>query len=208
MTRGGRGIFVKLTETALCFFVWPLRAVALLFEFAKYGRLQANTGGHNDVALELTQLLVDIESVSHSGATTTLFEFRDVFTRYTGLAIAASDDDPVDTAADLFGVAGHPNPDIATVCLARKSRARLRYHLSLARADFVESFVGLTHRNERAKRLEGLAEMVAATVGDEYCIELFRERFDKKEATRNDRLSGDEMERIWISPEQTRTAAS
>lgn len=67
-----------------------------------------------------------------------VFEFRDVFARYTGLAIASASEENGTIGDELLKIAGRRDRTAAMACLARRDRRRLEFHLLQARNEFTD----------------------------------------------------------------------
>ncbi len=113
-----RPTFVKIAVWSL---FWPVFAVSLLFRLAfptQEMRLDARR-------LRIERIAAEIERDAFDGeAMAPVFEFREVYYRYAGLAEAA----------------GTPPSDIADLherCLARLNRRKLAFHAAEARDEFV-----------------------------------------------------------------------
>lgn len=69
-----------------------------------------------------------------------VYEFREIFDRYTGLSleIEAERDKISEAEKEIFRITNHANKNLAAVCLHRRNRERLFFHQKLARRDFFE----------------------------------------------------------------------
>lgn len=81
-----------------------------------------------------------------------IYAFREVFDRYTGLSLAlgtAGNSSEV-PRAEIFSVADHRNVDLASICLHRRNRSLLVTHHNRARKDFIDTVDRLAgSRSER-----------------------------------------------------------
>lgn len=87
----------------------------------------------DEIEKRMQQILVE------SRAEVSVFEFREVFERYSGLTLAARQADEVgENEREVFRIAGHENAALGAKCLHRRNRLRLRFHQSLASRDFLK----------------------------------------------------------------------
>lgn len=115
-----RPTFVKIILWSL---FWPVFAGVLLFRLV-FPSLEMR---ENARRLRIESLAAEIErDAFDDDATAAVFEFREVFYRYAGLA------DAVSTPLPYL-------PDLHERCLARNNRVKLRIHAALARDEFVEA---------------------------------------------------------------------
>lgn len=76
-----------------------------------------------------------------------LYNFREVFFRYTGLAEAASEiTQPLNNSA-LLNVARNTNHNLRDACLSRRDRQKFNYQFVSARQDFVEIITTIKNIN-------------------------------------------------------------
>ncbi len=117
---------------------WPIAAFLLI----KGIRTQLVSGsqiGQNDLERRLDTLRLKIERSAFSDETAaSVFEFRELFARYTGLAQAANAKNSAATVNELFKLSSHGQGDIATICLERKAKNRLLDHADAASDDLVK----------------------------------------------------------------------
>ena len=90
-----------------------------------------------------------------------VLEFRDVYARYTGLAMALTHTNG-DVPNELFDISGHKGPDLAARCLARRNRRRLEFHMLQAKNEFDDAVTKLAAADPKitglARRLTGLLD--------------------------------------------------
>ncbi|MBK9215717.1 MAG: hypothetical protein IPM59_08950 [Chloracidobacterium sp.] len=115
-----RPTLVKIVVWSL---LWPVFAGVLLFRLV-FPSLEMR---ENARRLRIESLAAEIErDAFDDDAMAAVFEFREVFYRYAGLADAVSTPLP-----DL--------PDLHERCLARNNRVKLTIHAALARDEFVDA---------------------------------------------------------------------
>jgi hypothetical protein len=122
------------------FLFWPVFAIGLLVDRFVPGKRAADTAANARIEC----IRSEIERAAFpSGATASLFEFREVFYRFTGLFEAANIGISTKRSNELFEVIGHSNKALASQCLARRNREKLAYHQMLARNEFVDVIADL-----------------------------------------------------------------
>ncbi len=69
-----------------------------------------------------------------------IYEFREILERYAGLTIACKNQNSAagDTGSEFFKIAQNKNVELAAKCFDRRNRARLFFHQSSARQDFLQ----------------------------------------------------------------------
>lgn len=106
---------------------WPVFALMLLFRLVWPSREMRE----NARRLRIERIAAEIERTAFDGGSmVTVFEFREIFYRYAGLAEAAAQ--PANDIADL-----HER------CLARNNRQKLALHAAAARNEFIEMMAKL-----------------------------------------------------------------
>lgn len=148
---------------AATFFLWPAFALPL----ALRRLFPARFGNRPSLRDRRGQIRSEIERIAFAeGPTAAVFEFREVYERFTGLFEAA--DLSGAYANELFKVTGHVNRDLASRCLARRNREKLDYHRSIARNEFVDLIADLSSRTPAAIEILRLAIELADHLGDEH----------------------------------------
>lgn len=209
MTREDRRLAPTVGAAAVNFFGWPFTLVSLLYRLAVKKRFDQKIRRQNDTGLELKKLLTKVESVAHIGLQTiTLFEFRSIFERYIGLAVAISAPDQASEVAEIFGVSGHPNPETASACLARKAVNKLNYHFAQARCDFIDAVDGLSAESRDPDMIGTLAIEIALAVDDPESVRKLRNTFFPAIDHTASHSSVDEVEQIWNTPERSHSIAN
>ncbi len=139
------------------FLFWPVFAVVLSIARVR--------GPHKIDKARLDQIRGEIEQIAFAGGSLSrLFEFREIFYRFTGLVEAANSKPGKARANEIFDVAGHNNKTLAAGCLARRNREKLAFHKMRVRDEFVNliSIAGAnTDSEERLFQLTiELAELI------------------------------------------------
>lgn len=83
---------------------------------------------------QMLQILLD------SKAPVSVFEFREVLERYSGLTLAAHEETGEAGAneSEVFKITNHKNAQLGAKCLHRRNRLRLEFHQRLASRDFLK----------------------------------------------------------------------
>ncbi len=156
--------FYFAAKIVLVALVWPVAAFLLIKSLRK-PLAGVILSGNSEIDRKLDSLRLELEQAAFSDETaSSVFEFRELFARYTGLARTALVDAGQDTSNELFLLSGHKNTGLASRCLGRKSSNRLTIHANAAREDFVESIAALSIGAERD--VVQTASEVAGLVGD------------------------------------------
>jgi len=133
---GKRNLYFAI-KVVLVALVWPVAAFLLIRDLTR-SRIAVSHPGQNDFDRRLDSIRVAIEHSAFADENATaVFEFRELFARYTGLAQAASTSDSLSPENELFKLSSHARGDLATVCLERKAKNRLLVHADAASEDFV-----------------------------------------------------------------------
>ena len=80
-------------------------------------------------------------SIVGNGSAVSLYEWREIYERYTGLSFAIAEAEGNSDDNELFEVAGNKNGKLGTVCLNRRNRNRLIFHHTQARNDFLDALI-------------------------------------------------------------------
>lgn len=149
----------KLINLVLALLAWPVFAVRLVIERIRYHALAGER--------RIEGLRAEIEETAFpSNDMQSVFEFRETFYRYVGLARALNEKASEEFGNDLFETVGHPNDILAARCLARKNRSRLERHRNDARVDFLATIADLSAASAKRDRILGLAAALTEQVGD------------------------------------------
>ena len=147
---------------------WPVAAF-LLVQKVQRQRVIGTKIGQIDIERRLDSFRVEIErSAFPDGTAASVFEFRELFARYTGLARAANTKHSAASGNELFKLAAHGQADLASICLERKVRNRLLTHADAAREEFV-SFIAAASINAD-RRLLSLASAMAESLDDQQTL--------------------------------------
>jgi hypothetical protein len=141
-------------QVALAILAWPIIGV----------RLATSMAGQGPASTHETLLTIrhELESQLMSGSLPeSVFEFREVFDRYTGLAQAATESSAT-AVSGLLELTAHPSVALAESCMSRSQKDRLRRHLNAARSEFA-SFLNDASSADVERCVETLQELVEDT---------------------------------------------
>lgn len=110
---------------AIHFALWPFFAIASLRSLA--------VQPEQSLERKIDELRTEFEAEAFNGESGR--EFRDVYARYTGLALALRAANG-DASSELFDIVRHRDRHLAARCLDRRNRRRLEFHLLQARNEF------------------------------------------------------------------------
>lgn len=146
---------VDWARVAAVFIFWPVFAVLLLTS-----RIFAPPGLDHD---RLDHIRREIEKIAFASFTMTrLFEFRETFNRYSGLAEIGNAKPGKPAANELFEAVGHNNKALAARCIARRNRTKLMFHKTRARDEFANLISAPTVETEIAETLFQLSSEMSA----------------------------------------------
>lgn len=195
----------KIGSVVLAFLLWPAyAAIATSKLFAANAHASAQPAGNSSAKLDSLQC--ELETALLDGpAPLTLFEFRDVFMRYTGLAANIDQPEISDGPAEVFAISGSTAPNAAAACFRRKNLAKLNRHFENARADFVETVNSIASEHPDGGRVYDYAAGVASLVGDADTSAALRSMLTFSSI---DPEKADQVGEIWNTVSQTRSVAS
>ena len=110
---------------AIHFVLWPLFAIASLRSLT----IQPEPS----LERKIDDLRTEFETEAFNGESGR--EFRDVYARYTGLALALRAANG-DASSEIFDIAGRTDGGLASKCFDRRNRRRLEFHMLQARNEF------------------------------------------------------------------------
>lgn len=163
ITRGGSARSARSAATVAAYFVlWPIFAVGFVRDWLITNFKTPET----DLEQKISDIRTQIEYLAFSSSSTTsVFEFREVFARFTGLSMTLMQDELIVSAKDLLKVSGNKNVSPASACLARRNGRKLLFHRERARAEFVELISGLAEQSNNDEVIE-LSMQLSDLVGD------------------------------------------
>jgi hypothetical protein len=209
MTCADRSFIPTVGWAFFNFLCWPVTLLSLVYQAAKGGLVDQSARRHTDVETELKKLLTMFESISYVGKqSVSIFEFRSIFARYTGLALAVALPIDTPTTSEIFEVSGHPSPAIASTCLSRRAGGKLSFHLDQARVEFIGSVASFAAESKRPERVAALAIEIAQAVRDGVTVIEFRKMFYTTSNSKGSFASIEEVEKIWSTPERSHSVAN
>jgi len=143
------------------FILWPIFAPAILRRSLLVR--EAN------IEQALSIIRSAIEKIAFVGSQTIpVFEFREIFARYTGLTLALNAGGAPNFSADLFKVSKHGNLALATACLNRRNRQRLSFHQMQARREFVDMVARMARSHTRGTEIVELGLQLTHLLNDQH----------------------------------------
>lgn len=119
-------------------FLWPWTAVRLIHVFFRSLDSDSDSRSIHQRDLDLARIRSSLENAAAERSDSrTVFEFRDVFQRYSGLSLGCEVMLGTRPAGEIFEITSHPDPSVASACLDRKNLSRLQMHRDHARQDFI-----------------------------------------------------------------------
>lgn len=134
-------------------------------------RLTSRYSKGGNAGSPVEQIRSKIEEIAFSeGTTSSLFEFREVFYRFTGLFEAAYAAMPKRSSSKIFEISGHPDNQLASRCMVRRNRERLLFHQACARNEFVDVLATLAGFAPSADSVIHLGIELAEHLGDDDAV--------------------------------------
>lgn len=160
------GVFLR-------FILWPVAAVRMLYRLLVHSSellLELPDAGEQRLALIRSKF----EAIIHSEqGSPRVFEFRDTFMRYTGLA--RSDSRTAGNGiAEIFEATDHNDVTLASACLNRKNAARLERHREQSRREFLQLISNISTNGDSLSQILQLSMKTADEVGDRELAERLR----------------------------------
>ena len=137
-------------KTLIGFALWPISLGLLIYQrrlnFADASSFETRDRSDSRITQAANLLRASVEE-SIGELEDRRFAIRkelfDAIDRFVGLRLASGESLPAQAAnAEIYTVVGHPNPGLATICLARKNSERIARHAAQAAADLKET-IGL-----------------------------------------------------------------
>ena len=127
------------------FVLWPIFAAANLRNWLS-GNGEAT---ETNLEEEIGSIRSKLESIAYIDATaSSVFKFREIFARFTGLTMALNGGRAANLSKDMFKIGGNENIILASACLDRRNRHRLAFHQKQARSEF-DAFIASMARSHR-----------------------------------------------------------
>ncbi|MBX7055789.1 MAG: hypothetical protein K1X36_12610 [Pyrinomonadaceae bacterium] len=163
--RTDRSVFATAFGVVIRFLLWPISAGRMLFRLlARSSELLLDPSETTDQ--RLAAIRSKLEAIIHAEhGPPRVFEFRDTFLRYTGLARSGSAE-PGRGVAEIFEVTRHGDVSLATTCLNRKNARKLGRHRDRARDEFANIISSIASPDEMPDEVVRLAFETADAVSD------------------------------------------
>lgn len=181
-------------KTLLNFLFWAPFAVRLL----RQNKISVDT--FNNVFGEKSSPDADAEKIIHSirkrfekiyletGLDISIYEFREVLERYSGLTRAGQFEEGNSQTArydnEFFRIADHKNAELAAICLERRNRRRLSFHQTEARLDFLQLLSGLSDSGSEKEILFRTAIEFVTELGDDAALDALKKMFEPEWQTK------------------------
>jgi hypothetical protein len=208
LVRADKLSFAVLAGAATRCLVWPVSASVMFYRIISGFTTSHKSHKLRGIEIDLVRLQTAIERAKFTNAQAAqIFQFRDAYLRYAGLALELNAPESAPSAAELFSVAQHPAPSIASICLQRKNRSRLQLHCDQARVELAALVSQSTAGVESRDGLLRLTIETAERVGDTaWAMEL--RTMAGFGANDTDAISVGEVGEIWSAASQSHSIAS
>ena len=151
----------------LSFLFWPAFAASIIIDRVANG--QTNSNSFHNSAVDDIRAKIEQAAFSNSTAAS-LFEFREVYHRYTGLSEVVESLSSSKYSSEFFEISGHQNKALAAKCLARENRRKIVCHHAAARLDFTRIVTELVETVPKPEAILGLTFELARQVNDEAIV--------------------------------------
>jgi hypothetical protein len=136
-----RIFYLKLLFRFLFWIPEAFRLVARRRLLTKFYNFEFDAGAESDAELEKEIYAIQKHfefSLSKFKSEVSIYTFREVFERYTGLTreIMSSSVNRIPSGTEIFSISGHENRKLGEICLDRRNRRKLVFHQRQARLDF------------------------------------------------------------------------
>ena len=150
---------LQAAAVGVYFILWPIFAPAIL--------RRSLFSDEEKVEHAISAIRGAIEDIAFADRPTiSVFEFREIFSRYTGLTLSLRRGRKAQFPTELFTAAGHENLELASVCLDRVNRRRLAFHQERARNEFVDLMVAISRSGPRGTEIVALGFQIAKLLED------------------------------------------
>lgn len=190
------------------FIIWPVGAAIMLARLSKAAP-RLDIGGSNFDGDALARIRSRFESqIMLSNRSASVFEFRDAFLRYTGLAGSACEVEIWPGVSELFRVAGHPDEHLAVLSLQRKNTAKLEYHRERSRNEFSRTIESLVSTADNISEIIMLAVETAECVSDRRYANELRRRYGLEPRLASDISAEHNAGELWKTGSQHHSIAN
>ena len=146
-------------KAAVAFILWPL--FLSVFVFKRLFPPPPST------KFRIERIREELESlVFNESETASIFEFRETFYRYVGLASFVTENEAQHRAGELIAISGRRLDEASSRSLARRNRDKVNFHLTQARNDFVDMIADLANDKRSGTETVTLGRKLANLVGD------------------------------------------
>lgn len=203
--RRGKFSFLLYLKSIGLFFVWIPYASRLLHgfvtsRFQRFGSKVSAAEKLKNIEKQFSRLIFESDS------NVSLYNFREVFDRYTGLTMAKNSAEKVPPKAseEIFRVALRQNTKLGAQCLHRRNLKRIELHQTCARQDFVNLVSQFDNPISGTKQLKDLVFELSRILNDEKVFDDLCEIFAldlQQEITQTEEVFWTSKERKKPSPD-------
>ncbi len=149
---------LSLLRTTFSYFLWPAAAPRLAY------RIAVANNDEQVFTQKVERIRSQIETLAFAGSTSTeIFDFREIFYRYTGLTEAGNADIGTDHITNLADIGMITDPAVAAHCAARRNQNKINAYQTVAREDLIALIRSINHRDPE---IAGLALDLAVMLND------------------------------------------
>jgi hypothetical protein len=142
-------------KVAAYFIVWPVFAAA----FVRDWLLLFTKADKSGLDAKIARIREKIENGAfRDGLPSSVFEFREVFARYTALTTALRPGEHVHSSRALFEISGRENIAVPSACFGRRNRRRLSFHQRQAQLEFTELIFALAGSHPQGDDIRVLSD--------------------------------------------------
>ena len=184
-------------------FVWIPYAFRLLHGFV-------TSYSENLIADKLDELQKQISGfLSDSGSGVSVFEFREVLERYTGLTLArfSKAEKPSPSDEEIFRVARRENIKLGAECLHRRNRLLIERHQISAREDFLQIVSEIADSVGEIEKLNILTAEFVKILDDMQARGKLNEIFDQALQNASEKSVQHSESEIWKLKQPKQSAA-
>lgn len=125
------------------FLLWPIFAAAFISKWLSQNEFQRLSPTQKNPNITPEELVASIQTQLEAklftdGSTSSIFEFREIVSRFSGLSLVLFNGEPANWPKELLSITGHKNISAASACVERRNQHRIFLHQCRARKEFVD----------------------------------------------------------------------
>ncbi len=127
----------RYTRAVFCLaavLLWPLFVLLLLIGQRRPDRSEQESSFTGDRSLKVIE-----QAAFRETETQALFDFREIFNRYEGIARSSLGPSTPDGFRAFYAISDHPSPSTASKCRNRTNQNKIAQHLSSVRLEFIQA---------------------------------------------------------------------